>query len=65
MTGTVKFFNDSKGFGFITNEETGQDIFVHVTAIDGESLNEGDKVEYSEEDGKKGKVAANVKVIEE
>jgi len=63
MTGTVKFFNDSKGFGFITDEASGQDIFVHVTAIDGDSLNEGDKVEYVEEDGKKGKVATNVEVI--
>ena len=63
MTGTVKFFNDSKGFGFITDDATGQDIFVHVTAIEGESLNEGDKVEYAEEDGKKGKVATNVEVV--
>ncbi len=63
MTGTVKFFNDSKGFGFITNEDSGQDIFVHVTAIDGDSLNEGDKVTYTEEDGRKGKVATNVEVI--
>ena len=49
MTGTVKFFNDSKGFGFITNEETGKDIFVHV--------------EYTEEEGRKGMVAANVQVL--
>ncbi len=63
MTGTVKFFNDSKGFGFITDEDSGQDIFVHVTAIDGDSLNEGDKVTYVEEDGRKGKVATNVEVI--
>ena len=63
MKGTVKFFNESKGFGFITNDETGRDIFVHVTALDGEVLNEGEKVEYSEEEGRKGKVAANVKVV--
>ena len=63
MTGTVKFFNESKGFGFITNDETGNDIFVHVTAIEGESLNEGDKVEYVEEEGRKGIVAAQVAVI--
>ena len=44
MTGTVKFFNGSKGFGFITNDETGEDIFVHVTSLDGINLNEGDKV---------------------
>ena len=65
MTGTVKFFNGAKGYGFITNDETSEDIFVHVTSLEGVKLNEGDKVEYSEEDGKKGKVAANVKVIEE
>ena len=65
MTGTVKFFNGAKGYGFITNDETSEDIFVHVTSLDGLRINEGDKVEYSEEDGKKGKVAANVKVIEE
>ena len=65
MTGIVKFFNGAKGYGFITNDETSEDIFVHVTSLDGIRINEGDKVEYSEEDGKKGKVAANVKIIEE
>ncbi|MBL6648922.1 MAG: cold shock domain-containing protein [Flavobacteriaceae bacterium] len=65
MTGTVKFFNGSKGYGFITNDETSEDIFVHVTSLDGVKLNEGDKVEYSEEEGRKGKVAANVTLIEE
>ncbi len=64
MTGTVKFFNESKGYGFITSDETGKDIFVHVTAIDGESLNEGDKVEYVEEEGRKGIVATQVTVTE-
>ena len=63
MTGTVKFFNDSKGYGFITNEETGKDIFVHASALHGLQLNEGDKVEYEEEEGKKGIVAGQVKVI--
>ena len=65
MTGTVKFFNGAKGYGFITNDETSEDIFVHVTSLDGIRLNEGDKVEYSEEDGQKGKVATEVKLIEE
>ena len=63
MTGTVKFFNDSKGYGFITNDETGSDIFVHVTALNGVELNEGDKVEYEEEEGRKGMVAGQVQVI--
>ena len=65
MTGTEKFFNGAKGYGFITNDETSEDIFVHVTSLDGVQLNEGDKVEYSEEDGRKGRVAADVKLIEQ
>ena len=60
MTGTVKFFNESKGYGFITNDESGEDVFVHVTALNGLSLQEGDKVEYTEEDGNKGKQASNI-----
>ncbi|MDX1759143.1 MAG: cold shock domain-containing protein [Arenibacter algicola] len=63
MTGTVKFFNESKGYGFITNDDTGKDIFVHATALNGTELNEGDKVEYQEEEGRKGIVAARVQVI--
>ena len=63
MTGTVKFFNDSKGFGFITNEETGKDIFVHVSNLNGVELREGDNVEYYEDEGRKGFVAANVQVL--
>lgn len=63
MTGTVKFFNESKGYGFITNDATGKDIFVHVTVLNGVELNEGDKVEYVEEEGRKGKVAAKVQVL--
>ncbi len=60
MTGTVKFFNGSKGFGFITNDETGEDIFVHVTSLDGLRIEEGDKVEYSEAEGRKGKMATDI-----
>ena len=63
MTGTVKFFNESKGYGFITNDETGKDIFVHATALNGAELKEGDKVEYVETEGRKGMVAAEVQVI--
>ena len=63
MTGTVKFFNEAKGFGFITNDESGEDVFVHVTALNGLSLQEGDKVEYVEEEGKKGKQASNITLL--
>ena len=63
MTGTVKFFNESKGYGFITNDESSEDVFVHVTALNGLSLQEGDKVEYTEEDGNKGKQASNITKI--
>ena len=63
MEGTVKFFNESKGYGFITNSDTGKDIFVHVTGLNGEALNEGDKVEYEEQEGRKGMVAAKVRIL--
>ena len=62
-TGTVKFFNESKGYGFMTDEETGKDIFVHASGINAEELREGDRVSYEEEEGRKGKVAAKVAVI--
>ena len=62
-TCTVKFFNESKGYGFITDEETGKDIFVHASGINAEELREGDRVSYEEEEGRKGKVAAKVAVI--
>ena len=65
QTGTVKFFNEEKGFGFITNDETGKDIFVHATGLRVDSLNEGDKVQFEEEEGRKGIVAAQVEVIED
>ena len=63
MQGTVNFFNESKGYGFITNSDTEKDIFVHVTGLNGEALNEGDKVEYEEQEGRKGMVAAQVRVL--
>lgn len=65
MKGTVKFFNESKGFGFITNDETGKDIFVHASGLNGEALNEGDPVEYEVGEGKKGPIAIKVKVLYE
>lgn len=59
--GTVKFFNDSKGFGFIT-QESGKDIFVHVSGLIDE-IREGDDVEYDVEEGRKGLNAVNVQVV--
>ena len=61
--GTVKWFNDSKGFGFISREN-GADLFVHHKSIQGEgfhSLNEGDQVEFEVEQGPKGPAATNVR----
>lgn len=62
-TGTVKFFNESKGFGFITDEATGQDIFVHISGINTKDIKDGDKVSFVESDGKKGKIAIDVEVL--
>jgi len=61
--GTVKFFNETKGFGFITPEGGGKDVFVHVSGLIDE-VREGDRVEFETEQGKKGLNAVNVKVID-
>ncbi|MEN8124766.1 MAG: cold shock domain-containing protein [Bacteroidota bacterium] len=60
--GTVKFFNDSKGFGFIVEDDSNKEYFVHVSGLIDE-IREGDAVEFELTEGKKGLNAVNVKVI--
>jgi len=60
--GTVKFFNDSKGFGFITEEGSDKDHFVHISGLIDE-VREGDVVEFDLQEGRKGMNAVNVKVV--
>ncbi len=65
-TGTVKWFNDEKGFGFITPDSGERDLFVHFSGIEGDgfkTLVEDSKVEYDEEDGDKGPKAVNVRKL--
>jgi CspA family cold shock protein len=65
-SGTVKWFSDQKGYGFITPDEAGKDLFVHQTAIVGDgyrSLGEGARVSYDAEDGAKGPQAVNVQPL--
>ncbi|QBQ63206.1 cold-shock protein [Actinobacillus indolicus] len=67
LTGTVKWFNSVKGFGFISPDQSGDDVFVHFSAIISESsyrnLKDGDKVEFDIQTSERGPSATNVKVI--
>jgi len=60
--GTVKFFNSAKGFGFVIEDETKEEYFVHVSGLIDE-INEGDAVEFELQEGRKGLNAVNVKVV--
>jgi CspA family cold shock protein len=66
-TGTVKWFNDAKGYGFITPDAGGKDVFVHFSQIGGsgfKTLAEGARVDYEEREGQKGPEATNVSIVQ-
>ncbi len=60
--GTVKFFNDSKGYGFITPDNGGKDVFVHANGLI-DDIREGDNVSYEIEEGRKGPNAVDVQIV--
>jgi CspA family cold shock protein len=62
QTGTVKFFNETKGFGFIKEDGSGTEYFVHVSGLAGSKIKEGDAVTFELREGKKGLNAVNVKL---
>jgi cold shock protein len=63
QTGKVKFFNESKGFGFILDDASGEEIFVHVTGLNGVTIRENDQVSFNVTEGKKGLNAIDVQRI--
>ena len=63
ITGKVKFFNEDKGFGFIKDDESENEYFVHISGVNEDTLNESDEVSFELVDGKKGLNAVNVSLI--
>jgi cold shock protein len=63
QTGVVKFFNESKGYGFIVDDESKKEIFVHITGLNGITIRENDQVQYEVVDGKKGLNAVKVQKL--
>ncbi|SVD25972.1 uncharacterized protein METZ01_LOCUS378826 [marine metagenome] len=63
-TGTVKWFNPTKGYGFIQQDEGGKDVFVHKNDLQGVFINEGDKVEFEIREGEKGLAATNITKVD-
>jgi len=61
--GTVKFFNEEKGYGFITDDESRQDFFVHITGLNGGTVQQHDRVEFETQEGRKGVNAVNVRKL--
>jgi CspA family cold shock protein len=61
QTGTVKFFNETKGFGFVVDDESGQEIFLHVSGLNGTKVRENDRIEFETVEGRKGLNAISVK----
>lgn len=62
-TGTVKFFNEAKGFGFIIDSKTGETFFVHISELNGLRISENDVVTFEVTEGKKGLMAVNIKRV--
>ena len=62
-TGIIKFFNEAKGYGFVTDDETKEDFFVHVTGLNGATVQQNDRVEFETQEGRKGINAVNIRKI--
>ncbi|MBD2721414.1 cold shock domain-containing protein [Hymenobacter sp. 5317J-9] len=62
-TGIIKFFNEAKGYGFVTDDQTKEDFFVHVTGLNGVTVQQNDRVEFETQEGRKGINAVNVRKI--